>query len=103
VRFAAIVKLRQIWPLRRLCTTFEATCAGFYAWLKRPQSKRACVDERLLKEHDVTCSMSRTGNCWDNAAMESFFSTLKTERTSRRNYQSRDEARADVFDYIGVR
>jgi putative transposase len=44
--------------------------------------------------------MSRSGNCWDNAVMESFFSTLKTERTSRKNYQSRDEARADVFDYI---
>jgi putative transposase len=54
----------------------------------------------LLKEHGVTCSMSRSGDCWDNTAMESFFSTLKTERTSRRNYQSRDEARADVFDYV---
>jgi putative transposase len=51
-------------------------------------------------EHGVTCSMSRSGDCWDNAAMESFFSSLKTERTSRRNYQTRDEARADVFDYI---
>jgi len=56
--------------------------------------------QRLLKEHGVTCSMSRSGDCWDNAAMESFFSTLKTERTSRTNYRSRDEARADVFDYI---
>ena len=44
--------------------------------------------------------MSRSGDCWDNAAMESFFSSLKSERTSRRNYQTRDEARADVFDYI---
>jgi putative transposase len=54
----------------------------------------------LLKAHGITCSMSRSGNCWDNAAMESFFSTLKTERTSRSNYRTRDEARADVFDYI---
>ena len=54
----------------------------------------------LLKEHGITCSMSRSGNCWDNAAMESFFSTLKTERTSRTDYRSRDDARADVFDYI---
>ena len=45
-------------------------------------------------------SMSRKGDCWDNAAMESFFSTLKTERTNRRRYATRDEARADVFDYI---
>ena len=40
--------------------------------------------QRLLKKHGVTCSMSRNGDCWDNAAMESFFSSLKTERTSRR-------------------
>jgi putative transposase len=44
--------------------------------------------------------MSRSGDCWDNAAMESFFSTLKIERTHRKNYPTRDEARADVFDYI---
>ncbi len=56
--------------------------------------------QKLLVEHGVTCSMSRSGDCWDNAAMESFFSSLKTERTSRKSYQTRDEARADVFDYI---
>jgi putative transposase len=39
-------------------------------------------------------------NVWDNAAMESFFSSLKTERTTRKMYRPRDEARADVFDYI---
>ena len=56
--------------------------------------------QRLLAEHGITCSMSRRGDCWDNAAMESFFSTMKTERTSKRNYSTRDEARADVFDFI---
>jgi putative transposase len=56
--------------------------------------------QRLLETHGITCSMSRRGNCWDNAAMESFFSTLKTERLSRRRYGTRDELRADVFDYI---
>lgn len=56
--------------------------------------------QRLMTEHGVTCSMSRSGNVWDNAAMESFFSSLKTERTARRTYRTRDEARADVFDYI---
>ncbi len=44
--------------------------------------------------------MSRSGNCWDNAAMESFFSLLKTERIARKVYRSRNHARADVFDYI---
>ena len=56
--------------------------------------------QRLMAEHGVLCSLSRSGNVWDNAAVESFFSTLKTERTARKIYRSRDEARADVFDYI---
>jgi putative transposase len=56
--------------------------------------------QRLMADSGVTCSMSRSGNCWDNAAMESFFSSLKTERVGRKVYRSRDEARADVFDYI---
>lgn len=44
--------------------------------------------------------MSRAGNVWDNSAMESFFSSLTTERTARKVYRTCDEARADVFDYI---
>ena len=56
--------------------------------------------QKLLDSHGITCSMSRRGNCWDNAAMESFFSTLKTERLSRKIYRTRDDLRADVFDYI---
>ena len=56
--------------------------------------------QRLMADHGVICSMSRSGNVWDNAAMESFFSSLKTERTARKTYRTRDQARADVFDYI---
>ena len=56
--------------------------------------------QRLLADQGITCSMSRRGNVWDNAAMESFFSTLKTERVNRKQYVTRDDARADVFDYI---
>ncbi len=56
--------------------------------------------QRLMSDHGVSCSMSRAGNVWDNAAMESFFSSLKTERTARKTYRTRNEARADVFDYI---
>jgi putative transposase len=55
---------------------------------------------KLMADHGVVCSMSRSGNVWDNAAMESFFSSLKTERIRRKTYRTRDEARADVFDYI---
>ncbi len=56
--------------------------------------------QRLMTDHGVTCSMSRSGNGWDNSAMESFFSSLKTERTARKVYRTRDAARADVFDYV---
>ena len=56
--------------------------------------------QALLKEQGVTCSMSRAGEVWDNSAMESFFSSLKTERTARKVYRSREQARSDVFDYI---
>ena len=56
--------------------------------------------QRLMADNGVVCSMSRSGNVWDNAAMESFFSSLKTERTARKTYRTRDQAKADVFDYI---
>jgi transposase InsO family protein len=56
--------------------------------------------QRLLGEHGVTTSMSRTGNCRDNAVMESFFSSLKTDRTAAKTYCTRAQAKADVFDYI---
>src|ERR1700753_4450285 len=56
--------------------------------------------QRLMADSGITCSMSRSGNVWDNAAMESFFSSLKTERIARKIYRTRNEARADVFDYI---
>ena len=55
---------------------------------------------RLMADNGVTCSMSRSGNVWDNAAMESFFSSLKTERVHQKVYRTRDAARADVFDYV---
>jgi putative transposase len=56
--------------------------------------------QKLIADNGVDCSMSRSGNVWDNAAMESFFSSLKTERIRRKVYRTRDAARADIFDYI---
>jgi len=56
--------------------------------------------QELLADNGIACSMSRSGNVWDNAAMESFFSSLKTERIRGKVYRTRDAARADVFDYI---
>ncbi len=56
--------------------------------------------QELLRDENITCSMSRKGNCWDNAMMESFFATLKKERVHLEEYATRAEARASVFDYI---
>ena len=56
----------------------------------------------LLAAHGITVSMSRRGDCYDNAMMESFFSTLRAECTERQQYRSRTEARASVFEYIEV-
>jgi putative transposase len=71
--------------------------------LRRPFESAQYTSEqfqRLMADNGVACSMSRSGNVWDNAAMESFFSSLKTERIGKKVYRSRDQARADVFDYI---
>jgi putative transposase len=56
--------------------------------------------QKLLSRYGMICSMSRKGDCWDNAVVESFFRTLKTERTNGFLYRTRDEARSDVIDYI---
>lgn len=58
--------------------------------------------QALLAEAAILSSMSRKGNCWDNAPVESFFATLKRERVHHRRYETRAEARADLFQYIEV-
>jgi transposase InsO family protein len=61
----------------------------------------ACMDyRRLLQSHDIQLSMSRAGDCYDNAAMESFWGTLKTELVYHREYKTREEARRSIFEYI---
>lgn len=56
--------------------------------------------QRLLKGNGLIPSMSRKGDCWDNAVAESFFSTLKSERTQHHWYLTREDAHRDIFDYI---
>ena len=57
---------------------------------------------KLLKQYGIRQSMSRKGNCWDNAVSESFFHTLKTELIHQQRFLSREEARQAVFEYIEV-
>lgn len=80
-------------------------------WRRRPkaeviihsdQGSQFASDDfnRWCKDNALLASMSRRGNCWDNAVAESFFSSLKKERIKRQIYRTRDDAKSDVFDYI---
>ena len=82
-------------------------------WLRQPKpglihhsdrgSQYASHDFRkLLKSHGILGSMSRKGDCWDNAVVESFFGTLKQERVHWRHYQTRYEAQQDILNYISM-
>lgn len=80
-------------------------------WRRKPKSKVLIHSDQgsqytsedwdiFLKAHNLESSMSRRGNCHDNAVAESFFQLLKRERIKRKIYNHRDEARQDIFDYI---
>ena len=82
-------------------------------WLRRPKPGLVVHSDRgtqyaskayrrLLKAHSFIGSMSRKGDCWDNAVAESFFGSLKQERVQWRNYQTRLEAQQDVLQYISM-
>jgi transposase InsO family protein len=74
------------------------------AWWISPGFGRSCSTATsylaLLKKYGMPRSMSGKGNCYDNAVAESFFGSLKNEIVHHRNYQTRDEARTEVFDYV---
>lgn len=82
-------------------------------WQRRPEAGLIHHSDRgsqyaskpfrqLLKQHGIKGSMSRKGDCWDNAVVESFFGSLKQERVHWRNYQTRYEAQQDILNYISV-
>ncbi|HBX5876648.1 TPA: hypothetical protein MIH04_23105 [Klebsiella pneumoniae] len=131
MKYRFINEHRTVWGVMTMCRVLCVVRAGFYAWLHNPVSARDKDNQRLLtlirdsyslsggvygyrrvhgdlNEIGETCgknrvpSMSRCGNCWDNAVAESFFSSLKKERIRKRIYKTRDLARADIFDYIEV-
>lgn len=58
--------------------------------------------QQMLRDHGMICSMSRKGNCWDNAVIESFNATIKTELIHRKKWNTREEARAAIYKYIEV-
>jgi transposase InsO family protein len=76
--------------------------AGLLHHSDRGSQYAATAYQQLLMRHGMTGSMSRRGNCWDNACVESFFGTLKRELIYHRQYRTRDEATLDIFEYIEV-
>ena len=76
--------------------------AGLRHHSDRGSQYAATAYQQLLTTHGMTGSMSRRGNCWDNACVESFFGTLKRELIYHRQYRTRDEATQDIFEYIEV-
>ena len=80
-------------------------------WRRKPQNEVIVHSDQgsqytssdwknFLKSHNLSCSMSRRGNCYDNAVAESFFQLLKRERIKRKTYKDRETARRDIFNYI---
>ena len=100
------------WSMQNRQTTELVIQALLMAvWRRKPKSKVLIYSDQgsqftsiewssFLKHQNLEHSMSRRGNCHDNAVAESFFNLLKRERIRRRLYENRDEARQDVFDYI---
>ncbi|MFK3781670.1 IS3 family transposase [Agrobacterium sp. NPDC089420] len=100
------------WAMQNRQTTDVVLQALLIAvWRRKPKNKVLIHSDQgsqftsmdwasFLKNHNLVHSMSRRGNCHDNAVAESFFNLLKRERICRKVYRSRDEARQDVFDYI---
>ncbi len=77
-------------------------CAGLLHHSDRGSQYATTRYRQRLTDHSITQSMSRKGNCWDNACIESFFGTLKKELIHHRRYLTRDEAKQEIFEYIEV-
>ena len=74
--------------------------AGLLHHSDRGSQYDALEYQDILDRHGVNCSMSRKGNCWDNAPMECFFDTIKTELLYQQRFQTREQARGAIFEYI---
>ena len=105
---------RQVigWSMKpRMCSDLAIDAMLMAVWRRKPQQQVMIHSDQgsqfsssdwqsFLKANNVISSMSRRGNCHDNAVAESFFQLLKRERIRRKIYTNREEARSDIFDYI---
>ncbi|MAE62940.1 MAG: IS3 family transposase [Phycisphaeraceae bacterium] len=83
-----------------IATRHDKPLAGLLHHSDRGVQYASDAYQRLLANHGIVCSMSRKGDCWDNATIESFFATLKTELVNHETYATRSEARGSIFQYI---
>lgn len=102
------------WSIKTRMTADLVTDALTMAWFRRrPAPGMLCHSDRgsqyashefqrKLAAYGMRCSMSRKGNCWDNAPTESFFNSLKNERVHATRYRTHQDAKADLFEYIEV-
>ena len=113
---AAVIDLysRKVvgWSMNsRMQTSLALNALLMAVWRRKPAEKVIIHSDQgsqftsqewreFLTDHNLEASMSRRGNCYDNAVAESFFHLLKTERIRRKTYKTRQDARLDVFDYI---
>ena len=86
----------------RMALAHRTPRAGLLHHSDRGSQYAATSYQLMLTTHGITTSMSRRGNCWDNACVESFFGTLKRELVYHRHYVTREEAKQDIFEYIEV-
>ena len=93
---------RGVFDVTRSVTATRSTVVRSFIAFISDQGSQFTSGEWLsfLKQHNLEASMSRRGNCYDNAVAESFFQLLKRERIRRKTYATRDDARRDVFEYI---
>lgn len=85
-----------------MAITKRKPSAGLLLHSDRGSQYASELYQDTIRKSGFTCSMSRKGNCWDNAPAESFFHTLKTELTHHEKYETRAEAKSNIFEYIEV-
>ena len=90
--------------LAALSAALSDRCPGIDLTLHSDRGSQYCSDDHreILRQRQIACSMSRRGDCWDNAVAESFFATLKRELVYRRDFATRDQAQQEIFEYIEV-
>jgi putative transposase len=98
--FAATLESSLVEQAFRMAVQNRTTLTGLLHHSDRGSQYAGDAYQRLLIDQQMQVSMSRTGNCYDNAPMESFFSTLKCEHVHFQNYRTRQEATTDIFAYI---